>query len=306
MKFIIKSEGSLLTDLNVHFHANPELYERFDLPENGVISELPADTKDVRFNDIFMTMYGGKLVLLEGEIQGYEQIFQSKYAAVDANPGLYSNLNFSWPAFSDMALHGSDPATYILGLIHRYDTANSRWWLTGQQFTFPGYSGAGSYPITATSYMFDMPADGSVGGYTGGLVQGGSSFYDPTYFGNVTFDHMPISQNTYVNRLCFAWEELSQLFSENMANIPGADENLFSINFCSISSDYSQQIPGSVLVPFPHCIAMYMSYDGQPLLGNGSVVAGSIFVNHAADFGSPCPNNCNIYKWPQGLVPSRS
>lgn len=303
MKFIIKSEPTLLAELNAHFQANPELYARFGLPENGVITALPANVKDSRFHDIFLAMYGGKLVLLEGDVQACQHTFQIKYSAGGANPAFYENLNFPWTAFSETAVEGMDPATFILGFIHRFDAGSGRWWLSSERFSYPGYSGAPTYPIFSTNTLFDLPADGNVAPYDGGLSQDPSCLYDPSYFSNVKFDGAPINKNSYVNRLCYAWTEISQLFSENKANILNPEDSLFSINFCSISSDYSAEIPASSLVPFPHTLVMYMSYDGQPLLTDGSVVAGSMFVNHAADSGTLCPPQCSLYTWPVGLQP---
>ena len=303
MKFIIKSESALLAELNAHFQAHPELYGRFGLPANGEITTLPADVKDSRFHDIFLSMYGGKLVMLEGDVQECEQTFQSKYSALDGSPAFYGNLNFPWTSFGDMAVQGQNPATLVLGFIHRYDSANSRWWLSAERFIIPAYAGPQTYPLSSTNTLFDLPSDGNVSPYSGGLSQGSDSLYDPAYFSNVTFDQAPISQGTYVSRLCYSWAELSDLFSENMANIPGSTEAQFSINFASMSSDYTQAMPGTVLVPFPHCVVMYMSYNGQPLLSNGAVVAGSMFVNHGADMGTMCPNQCAVYTWPDGLAP---
>lgn len=304
MKFIIKSEHALLAELNAYFKANPELYGRFGLPENGILTALPADVRDSRFNDIFLAMYCGKLVMLEGDIEECQQTFQSRYSAVDGNPSFYQSLNFPWTDFNNMALQGMDPATLILGFIHRYDTVSSRWWLSAQRFTFPGYNGPQSYPITSTNTFFNLPADGGVSPYRGGLQPGSASYYDPAYFSNVLCDSAPISNTMYVNRICNAWAELSQLFTENFANIPDAQESLFSINLCSISSDYSSEVPGTVLVPFPHTLAMYMSYDGHPLLTNGAVVSATQFVNHAADMGTMCPARCPVYAWPNGLQPA--
>lgn len=302
MKFIIKSKQTLLNELNTYFQAHPELYAKFGVTENSVMTELPADANDVRFNEVFLNMYGGKLVMLDTEVQECEHTFQNKYSAAGDNPAFYENLNFPWSAFSDTALQGMNPSQFVLGVIHRFDVAASRWWLSAERFTFPGYTGAPSYPITSTNTLFDLPAGGPVSPYSGGLSQGSGSLYDPAYFSDVRFDSAPINSD-YVSRLCFAWAELSQLYSENRDNIPGAVDTLFSINFCSMSSDYSSQIPGTVLVPFPHCITMYMSYDGKPLLGDSAIVLSTQFVNHAADYSSLCPNSCPVYIWPAGLQP---
>ena len=303
MNFIIKSQSGLSADLKSYFATNKSLREKVGIRAGFDFESRPANVKDERMNEIYGALYGGKLVMLEGEVQEGESTFQNHYTAVNNTPALYNTLNFPWLSFKETALEGMNPDEFILGLIHCYDTASENWYLTAERFTFAGYSGAKEYIITSTDTLFTLLPDGTVGSYTGGLQELNNHLYDPVYFSNVLYNNVAANPSVNVNRVAFAWEELKQLHCDNKANIPGADDSLFSINFCSISSDYSAEVPNSVLVPFPHCVAMYMSYNGVPLLTNGSIVTGAVFYNKAADFNTLCPNKCDSYNWPNGLTP---
>jgi len=301
--FIIKSTSSLLAELKDHFTANPELFEMFNIPKDYDFKSLPADVHDERMNDICNEMYGGKLVLLEGELDSMQTTFQNHYTAVNDTPALYNTLTIPWLAFKETALEGMVPDEFILGLIHCYDTTTGNWYAAAERFTFSGYSGPNEYPITSTNTLFNILSDNTLGNYTGGLEEYNGHLYDPVYFSNVLSDNTPANPSVDVNRVTFAWEEIKQLHCDNKSNIPGADDSLFSISFCSISSDYSADIPNSALVAFPHCVAMYMNYDGVPLLNNNAIITGAMFINKAADYGSLCPARCASYNWPAGLVP---
>jgi hypothetical protein len=202
-----------------------------------------------------------------------------------------------------LALEGMDPDQYIIGFIHRYDTATNNWYLAGERFTFNGYSGPGDYPIASTNTLFNILPDGTVGNYDGGLQPYNGHLYDPVYFNSVMSGNIPLDPAIYVNRVTFAWEELKQLHCDNKSHIPGADDNLFSISFCGISADYSAYVPAAALIPFPHCVAMYMSYNGVPLLNDDPIVSGAMFANKAADMDCICPPKCDAYSWPTGLEP---
>jgi hypothetical protein len=246
---------------------------------------------------------GGLLVLPAAELSNRQSEFQSHYRAANNSPAFYNTLQVPWPAFRDMALEGMDPDQYIIGFIHRYDTATNNWYLAGERFTFNGYSGPGDYPIASTNTLFNILPDGTVGNYDGGLQPYNGHLYDPVYFNSVMSGNIPLDPAIYVNRVTFAWEELKQLHCDNKSHIPGADDNLFSISFCGISADYSAYVPAAALIPFPHCVAMYMSYNGVPLLNDDPIVSGAMFANKAADMDCICPPKCDAYSWPTGLEP---
>jgi hypothetical protein len=275
----------------------------FGLPKDHSLDSLPAGVHDERLNEIFMAMYDGKLVLLESELSSMQTTFQNHYTAVHNTPALYNTLTIPWLTFKETALEGMNPDEYIIGLIHRYDPGSGNWYVAAERFTFNGYSGPGEYPITSTNTLFNILPDNTLGNYSGGLETINGHLCDPAYFSNVLCDSLPLNTATDVNRVAFAWEEIKQLHCDNKSNIPGADDAHFSISFCSISSDYSAAIPNGALVPFPHCVAMYMSYNGTALVNNDAIVTGAMFINKAADYGTLCPNRCPTYKWPTGLVP---
>ena len=273
------------------------------IPKDFGFKSLPADIRDERMNGVFLDMYGGKLVLLESELQSMQTTFQNHFTALNNTPALYNTLTIPWLDFQQTALEGMVPDQFILGLIHRYDTSTNNWYAAAERFTFNGYTGPGDYSITSTNTLFNILSDNTLGSYTGGLENSGGNLYDPVYFSNVLSGGNPLNVAVDVNRATFAWEEIKQLHCDNKSNIPGADDALFSISFCSISSDYTAGIPVSVLTPFPHAVAMYMNYNGAPCLNNNSIVTGAVFINKAADYGSLCPNRCATYNWPAGLVP---
>ncbi len=262
------------------------------------------DVHDERLTPLYQQMYGGKLVLLEGELNARQLIFQQHYRAVNNSPAFYDLLEVNWLSFSETALQNMDPELFIISFIHRYDASNNRWFLAAERFTFPGYTGPGQYPVTSTNTLFNINPDGTVGDYSGGLESNYGHLYDPVYFTMAMETAAPLNLSTNVNSVSFAWEELRQLHADNKAAIPGADDSLFSIRFCSISNDYSPDVPAQSLVPFPHCVAMYMCYNGVPLLNDGDIVTGAIFINKAADFNTICPPSCSTYTWPSGLVPT--
>jgi hypothetical protein len=303
VNYIIKSRECLLADLEAYFSRTPECYKLFDLARDFDFSDFPAGPDDARLGPVYRELYGGRLVLPEGVLQDQQQAFRNHYRAVNNSEAFYADLEFPWNAFQQMATEGTDPDRTVLGFVHRYDPAGDRWYLSGVRFSFEGYAGPGAYPITATDTLFDLLPDGSVADYGGGLADNNGHLYDPVYFHRAMEREASLIRARHVNMVCFAWEELRQLHRDNKGAIPQANDALFSIRFCSITSDYRSGMPKESLVPFPHCVAMYMCYDGVPLLGDGAVVAGAIFINMAADLSTLCPPNCGTYYWPQGLVP---
>jgi len=303
VKFIIKSESSLCSDLSAYFNLKPELFDEFSMDKKSRFDKFPKGMKDKRRSRLYQQMYGGKLVLLEGELAARHLEFVNHYRAVNGSPEFYQELEVPWLSFSETALQGVDPEHFIVGLIHRYDATGNRWYLAAERFTFAGYSGPGDYPVTSTNTLFNINPDGTVGDYYGGLESNCGHLYDPVYFSMAMETNAPLNPSLNVNSVSFAWEELKQLHADNKNNIPGADDSLFTIRFCSISSDYTPDVPAQSLVPFPHCVAMYMCYDGQALINNDDIVIGAIFINKAADFNTVCPPKCDSYSWPSGLVP---
>lgn len=245
---------------------------------------------------------GGQLTLNLTELNDVKSSFQSNYSVPGHPSALQNELEFSWKTFKEWALNGVTPDLTILGMIHRYDQNSENWYLTAGRYAFNGYTAPGSYPITGPSGLFNLNADGTISGYSGGLEDTGMNYYDPEYFNNVQYQSNPLDLQTNVRSVHFAWEELKQLHCDNKSAIQNPNDDLFTIRFCSISPDYSSY-PGQALVGFPHMIAAYMAYDGTPLLNDDPVVQNAVFINKAADFVSACPPTCNTYSWPAGLTP---
>lgn len=245
---------------------------------------------------------GGQLILNLTEVNDLKSSFQNHYSVPGNTSALQNELEFSWNSFKQRALNNMSPDLTILGFVHRYEQSSGYWYLTACQYAFGGYNGSGSYAITGQGSLFNLNANGQISDYTGGLQGTGMDYYDPVYFNDVNYDSAPLNLQTNVHSVRFAWEELKQLHCDNKSNIPGADDELFTIRFCSISPDYSNCSAES-LVAFPHTIGVYMAYDGQPLLNDDSIDPNAVFINKAADFGSICPPSCASYVWPAGLSP---
>jgi hypothetical protein len=92
----------------------------------------------------------------------------------------------------------------------------------------------------------------------------------------------------FVRVLSYPWKnEILQLYVDN----DEPDENQTQIYFASAS--YTESLPGSTNVQWPHGLVMYLAVAYEPMLDNDNYV--SMFHYKGADMGTACPPDCNVY-----------
>lgn len=92
----------------------------------------------------------------------------------------------------------------------------------------------------------------------------------------------------FVRVMAYPWKnEVLQLYVDNGE----PDENQTQLYFASAS--YTESLPGTTNVQWPHGLVMYLAVNYEPMLDNNNYV--SMFHYKGADMGTMCPPNCAVY-----------
>ncbi len=95
----------------------------------------------------------------------------------------------------------------------------------------------------------------------------------------------------YARTITFPWtQEILQMYIDN-GSPTGA-------KICFGSTSYVHANSGESNVAFPHGLVLYLRNSaGQPFLDNNDTI--SVFHNKGVDYGTLCPNFCNVYVLPK-------
>ncbi len=236
---------------------------------------------------------------------------------------MYSNKNNDASVYTDLVVNMNDFAAKValinngtiatddlaIKFIHRYDVTNARLYATVQLCEIGANASRTDtpepynlYPLTCMALYFNINIDGSLGTYNGDLDGTDSDQYSQVYFDNVLYGGEALQLNLNTHGVCMPWNQLVKLAADNVTSNRGTP-SLFSIGFAATSSPIDDTNESSVT--YPHCIAVYLSYDGTACLDSTGYIVGN-FLNKAADFNSLCPPTCNQIAYAIGHVPGRS
>ena len=222
--------------------------------------------------------------------------FQQHYFLSNCNSSFGGqDIQISWSSFYNavhnfMTAGGCAANAVALRFVLCYDTNSNALYLRMQICTMTS-AGQGTYNLVTSNCAWYVITNGSIATTTV------TDLYDQNYLDNFYYcDSGTCSANTVVN---LASDTSETVFVRNLVLPWGLEvqkvytddgqPNNATICFAAVSPGNS-----SPAVTYPHSIAVYLrNGNGVALLDNTTYT--QPFKNKAADFGTICPPNCNVY-----------
>lgn len=222
--------------------------------------------------------------------------FQNHYFLESCNSTFYGqDIRLDWGKFyaavtGFIKKYSADPSTIALRFVYCYDTASTSLYLRLQILTMSADTTiANQYNLNATpSAWYSITeagiAETKVSDLSDSAYLSGFYYCDSGSCSASSVQQLSADSDSFAQNIVFPWAlEVLQMYADNGNPTGGC----IGFAACAFTGDSSEP------VAYPHTLVLYLTdSSGQALIDNNPCTG---FQGKAADYGTLCPEKCNVY-----------